>query len=72
VYSSNDGKKFTLVGRTSDFVKSEGTLGWMTVKFPIKSARYIKVIAKNNGIIAEGKPGGGSKAWIFASEIQVN
>ena len=35
------------------------------------SARYIKVIAKNYGIIPSGKPGAGTPAWLFADEIEV-
>jgi hexosaminidase len=72
VLVSQDGKNWSSAGRTTEFVKEALTMGWMTVNFPVKSARYIKVIAKNNGVIAEGKPGGGNKAWVFASEIQVN
>lgn len=33
--------------------------------------RYIRVIAKNYGIIPSGNPGAGEKAWLFADEIEV-
>lgn len=33
--------------------------------------RYIRVIAKNIGIIPQGNPGAGEKAWLFADEIEV-
>ena len=36
------------------------------------SARYIKVIAKNYGIIPSGQAGAGTPAWLFADEIEVN
>jgi hexosaminidase len=36
------------------------------------SARYIKIFAKNAGIIPDGNPGAGNKAWLFADEIEVN
>ncbi|HEY8689449.1 MAG TPA: family 20 glycosylhydrolase [Chitinophagaceae bacterium] len=35
------------------------------------SAKFIKVIAKNYGIIPSGKAGGGNPAWLFADEIEV-
>jgi hexosaminidase len=33
--------------------------------------RYIRVIAKNYGVIPSGNPGAGEKAWLFADEIEV-
>jgi hexosaminidase len=33
--------------------------------------RYIRVIAKNIGVIPQGNPGAGEKAWLFADEIEV-
>lgn len=37
-----------------------------------KVSRFIKVIAKNNGMIPEGKPGAGSKSWLFVDEIEIH
>ena len=71
VLVSEDGKNYTSAGRGSEFTKDINTLGWMTATLAPQKARYIKVIAKNNGIIAEGMPGAGNKAWVFADEIQV-
>lgn len=68
---SSDGKTFEPAGRTSTFVTDTLTMGWMTVPLNKKPARYVKLFAKNYGLIPEGKPGGGTKAWIFADEIQV-
>ena len=36
-----------------------------------KSGRYIRVVAKNIGIIPSGKPGAGNPAWLFVDEIEV-
>ncbi len=36
-----------------------------------KTCRYIRVYAKNYGIIPDGKPGAGNKAWLFVDEIEV-
>ena len=35
------------------------------------NCRYVRVIAKNYGIIPSGNPGAGEKAWLFADEIEV-
>jgi hexosaminidase len=37
-----------------------------------QSCRYIRVIAKNYGIIPSGNPGAGNPAWLFADEIEVD
>jgi hexosaminidase len=37
----------------------------------VQSCRYIRVIAKNYGIIPTGNPGAGNPAWLFADEIEV-
>ncbi len=37
-----------------------------------KNSRFIKVIAKNNGVIPDGKPGAGSKSWLFVDEIEIH
>ncbi len=39
---------------------------------PHKEARYIKVVARNHGMIPAGKPGAGHKAWLFSDEIEIN
>jgi hexosaminidase len=71
VLVSDDGKEFTSVGKGSEFVKDTLTMGFITVNFPKQHARYLKVVAKNYGLIPEGMPGAGNKAWVFADEIQV-
>lgn len=35
------------------------------------TARYIKIVAKNKGIIPSGRPGAGNPSWLFADEIEV-
>lgn len=35
------------------------------------NCRYIRVVAKNTGIIPSGNPGSGEKAWLFIDEIEV-
>jgi len=37
-----------------------------------KSARYVRVVAKNIGALPSWHSGAGGRAWLFADEIQVN
>jgi len=71
VLVSNDGKAFRTVSRSTTFEKDTLTMGFLTATFPVVKARYIKVVATNYGLIPDGKPGAGNKAWLFADEIQV-
>ncbi len=44
-----------------------------TIQLPTpKTCRYIRVYAKNYGIIPTGKSGAGNPAWLFVDEIEVN
>jgi len=36
-----------------------------------RRARYVRILAKNSGIIPSGKPGAGFPAWLFADEIEI-
>lgn len=71
VFTSNDGKNYKSQGKTRDFITDTLTMGFMTLNLKPLSTRFVKVVAKNYGLIPEGKPGGGNKAWIFADEIQI-
>ena len=71
-FASVDGKTFTSVGKTSSFVTDTLTMGWMTIPVRNTSTRYIKLVAKNFGLIPDNLPGAGNKAWLFADEIQVD
>ncbi len=51
-------------------VNTEGDLNKIEIKKE-KFCRYIRVVAKNYGIIPTGKPGGGNPAWLFVDEIEV-
>ncbi|MFN2439445.1 MAG: family 20 glycosylhydrolase [Chitinophagaceae bacterium] len=71
VFVSDDGKKFRSVGKGNDYTTDTMTLGYITVSFSKQSARYLKLTAKNYGVIPDGQPGAGNKAWLFADEIKV-
>jgi hexosaminidase len=71
VFTSNDGKNFTSVGKSSAFVRDTLTMGWINVPVAKQAARFIKLVAKNYGTVPVGMPGAGGKSWVFADEIQV-
>lgn len=67
---SNDGVNFQSI---QIILQKEIELkkGKVVVEFPKTKAKFIKIVAKNNGIIADGKPGAGSNSWLFVDEISV-
>ena len=75
VFISNDGTNFTSAGLTDYFIEPKSKTGNGTMKVtlnPASSARYVKVVVKNWGIIPEGNAGAGEKAWLFVDEIEIN
>ena len=67
-YTSVDGTTFTPVDTLTDGVGKKNLL--YSVKGKMK-ARYIKIFAKNYGLIPAGNPGAGTGAWLFVDEIEV-
>jgi len=45
--------------------------GQVDIKCHHKNIQFVKVTAENFGIIPDGQPGAGNKAWLFADEITV-
>ena len=70
VLVSKDGENFMPINIVSSKQIDE-VEGKIVVKFGKQDVQFIKVIAENNGIIAEGKPGAGSNSWLFVDEISV-
>ncbi|MFZ1081971.1 MAG: family 20 glycosylhydrolase, partial [Candidatus Kryptoniota bacterium] len=74
-FASNDGASFTNVGvvkndvpqNDSDTVKKD-----FIVSFDKRTARYIKMVAKNIGVCPPWHEGAGGKAWLFIDEIFAN
>lgn len=69
-YVSGNGKHFKEVYRTSDF--PENAINKVRVRIKPTKALYVKVLAKNKGIIPEGKYGAGGKPWLLVDEIIIN
>ena len=61
----------TAQNKTEDgiFAEFNTAKGKIVVEFDKQNVQFIKVIAENNGIIADGKPGAGSNSWLFVDEI---
>ena len=71
VLTSADGKRFTSNGNTAAFEPANGRNGTMKIKLNANT-RFVKVLAKNLGVVPDGKAGAGNKAWLFADEIEIN
>ncbi len=68
-YSSADGKNFTLLETVTTINDNRHLKYVCRTK---TQTRFIKILAKNKGTIADGFPGTGNKAWLFAHEIEIN
>lgn len=67
-FTSNDGINYQLA-ETFALPNSKRNHEYRSIKK--RNARFVKVIARNAGIIPDGYPGAGSKAWLFVDEIEV-
>ncbi len=67
---SKDGKNYYSITIVSSKEIKENR-GKIVVEFDKQNVQFIKVIAENNGIIADGNPGAGSNSWLFVDEISV-
>ena len=72
IFISQDGQSFTSAGKSEKFVPTNGSNGIIKVSFTPASARYVKIVVKNFGIIPSGMSGAGNGAWLFVDEIEVN
>ena len=67
-YSSENGNDFVLM-QTINELDEKRNLQYICRKKT--TARFIKVMAKNYGIIPSGLPGAGNAAWLFVDEIEI-
>jgi predicted alpha-1,2-mannosidase len=71
---SNDGRSFSKPVRIENEVseKEDGLINQrLGSRFSGKSARYVRILAKNMGKCPEWHKGAGGKAWLFADEIEI-
>ena len=69
-FTSDDGINFTTLSKISGN-EIRKVHGLIETKIDNRSARFIKVIARNAGKIPDGKQGSGNDAWLFVDEISV-
>ena len=73
-FASNDGVNYQPIGKIETDI-AENNYENIRKEYGIKpkniTARYIKIIAKNYGIIPDWHLGSGGQAWIFVDEIRV-
>lgn len=70
IWVAKEGENFEqLAAITAE--EMEQNNGKLVVNFDKQRAQKIRVIAQNNGIIPDGKPGAGSNSWLFIDEISV-
>jgi hexosaminidase len=70
VLVSEDGMGFASAGKLdAGQIAAAGNV--QKVSFPARPARYVRVVAVNQGKVPEGKPGAGQDAWLFVDEIIV-
>lgn len=69
VSSDGDNFKSLRLVENSDIEKSGRTV---KIEFDKITTRYVKIKAENLGLIPEGKPGEGNKAWLFTDEIAID
>ena len=69
-FTSDDGINFTTLSKISEN-EIRKVHGLIETKIDNRSARFIKVIARNAGKIPDGKQGSGNDAWLFVDEISV-
>ncbi len=70
VLVSNGGRNYDNAGTIN--VTGDGKRIPVEITSSIKTGRYVKIIAKNYGIIPQNNPGAGSKPWLFVDEIAID
>ncbi len=72
VQVSTDNANFTIAGTTDAFIKTQATgNGILQINTNNVTGRYLTIKVSNYGIIPDGNPGAGHKAWLFLDEISV-
>lgn len=69
---SEDGHKFSLLGRIENdipLLDQAKKIKDYALEFSSRSARYLKIYAKNVERCPAGHPGAGGKAWLFIDEV---
>ncbi len=72
LFSSSDGVSFSPMVR--DTLSPGHDIGVVEkiMKFPVTQMRFLRIVAKNKGLIPAGANGAGQPAWLFVDEISVD
>ena len=72
IWAINNGQGDTLIAK-KEFLKLEKatipSLKYLTLDFPTKTLKGLKIIVRNNGLIPDWHDGKGTPAWLFLDEI---
>lgn len=68
VWVSADGQQFREVQTLAVKPTREGSVS-VTIPLGSLNARFVRIVAKNVGVIKPGQPGAGNPAWMFMDEI---
>ena len=68
IMTSADGVNFSGIACSNPQITDREA--WCEFLQPVK-ARFIKILISNYGMIPDGQPGAGHKAWLFVDEIEV-
>ena len=71
LYISDDGDNFSKIKEVSAD-EIESMIREVSMDVGNVSARYVRVVAENYGIIPAGHPGEGKTSWLFVDKISIN
>ena len=71
VFSSEDGRNYSQVAKSSEYLEDSPGMGWMSARISGTNSRYLKIVAKNIGKIPEGFRSAGEPAMLFVDELDV-
>ncbi len=72
LYTSMDGQSYSLIETRASLKTEEEGVQRVLFKCPKTRARYVKIVAKNHGVIPVGFPGAGAGAWLFVDEVMID
>jgi len=72
IFVSSNGKQYTEVFNHEEPLKNDRTAYDRILSASInQNVRYVRIVARNQGVCPPWHPGAGSKSWLFADEIIV-
>ena len=72
VWTSADGKDFKKAAANVQIVAGQNGKGQLQLSLSPLTTRFVKIVVTRLPVIPAGNPGAGSKAWLFADEIEIH